>query len=157
MSTREIVIAGVTVTVSTPYAEGHALTAAEAKALNQTRCENISNAMRKRLNDMAVEGVIPADAAQAAVAEYDAAYEFTLSGAGGGGRRPTDPLEKECFAIARAEVTRQIKAQGLKVKDVDPEVIEVNVAAFAESEQVIKLAKKRLKERAELGLSLSLA
>lgn len=155
MSEREMVIAGVTVTVSTPYAEGHTVNAAEAKTLNQTRCENISNAMRTKIKE-ALEAGADQSAIQEMVSKYDAEYTFSLASAGGG-RRAVDPLEREALAIARAEVTRLIKEQGLKVKDVDKEVVEQNVAAFAEHPDVIALAKKRLKEKEKLAGGLQLA
>ena len=43
MSQKTITIQGVEFTVASPYAEGHTITEAEAKALNQVRAENIRN------------------------------------------------------------------------------------------------------------------
>lgn len=169
-ATRPMVIAGIEFTVSLPYAAGHVVTDAEARALNQTRCENISNAMRKKIESLRdvpgdkvndkgepiMEGFSEEALQKAAelVAAYEAEYSFSMPGAV---RRPVDPLEKEALSIARAEVTRLIKAEGLKVKDVDEAVIEANVEEFAKNKQVIELARKRLAEKAELSKGLALS
>ena len=57
---------GVTIEVAEPYAEGHTCTAAEAKALNQVRAENVRNNTRKATMD-AIEAASSPEAAQAAV------------------------------------------------------------------------------------------
>lgn len=156
--TREMMIAGITFTVSTPYVEGHTVDAAEARVLNQTRCENISNAMRKKIQELADdEGNYTDEAVEAAaamVAEYDEKYTFNMPSAGG--RKATDPLEKEALSIARAMVSAQIKEAGYKIKEIDAEVIEANVEAFAADPAVIELAKQRLAERAELAGKIKL-
>lgn len=169
-STRPMVIAGVEFTISLPYSEGHVVTAAEAKTLNQTRAENISNAMRKKIEELKD---VPGDettedgkpimvgfseeALQKAadmVAAYDADYTFAM---GGAPRKALDPLEKEALSIARAEVTRLVKESGKKVKDIDPAIIEQNVEAFAQNPQVIDLARKRIAEKQQLASGLALA
>ena len=159
MSTREMTIGGVLVTVAQPYAEGHTVNAAEAKVLNQTRAENISNALRGKVKELAAEDGTFDDAAvekaRELVAAYDAEYEFTLSNAGGG-RRAVDPLEKECIAVARAAISAELKRQGIKVKDVPKEKLEENIERYKEHPEIVKLAKKRLKERESLAGALEL-
>ncbi|MCB1838493.1 MAG: hypothetical protein KDH99_12825, partial [Alcanivoracaceae bacterium] len=82
---KTISILGVEVEISTPYAEGHTISEAEAKALNQTRAENIGNNFRKRIKDSkeGVEGAEPMEKILADLAAYDASYVFTLAAAGG--------------------------------------------------------------------------
>jgi hypothetical protein len=159
MSNREISIKGVVVEVGQPYAEGHVVTAAEAKALNQTRAENISNAMRAKITALASEdGSYSAEALaeiRSMVAEYDAQYEFSLTSTGGG-RRATDPLEKECIAVARAAISAELKRQGIKVKDVAKEKLDENIEKYKDHPEIVKLAKKRLKERESLADAVSL-
>lgn len=160
MSTREIVIQGVTVTVAQPYAEGHPLTAGEAKALNQVRAENIRNNMASVVKSAKAEDGSITDEAlasvAAAVAKYDVEYEFTLTSAGGGSRRTLDPLEKECIAIVKAQISAQIKAKGIKLKDVPKEKIEELIEQNKDNEKVVALAKKRLKEREGLASAVEL-
>ena len=55
MTTKEITIAGQTFAVLQPYAEGHTITEAEAKALNQVRAENVRNNMAGKVK-AAAEG-----------------------------------------------------------------------------------------------------
>ena len=88
MTTKEITIAGQTFAVLQPYAEGHTITEAEAKALNQVRAENVRNNMAGKVKaaaeGTAKEGEPTADNIVDFVTAYDAAYVFTLASVGGG-------------------------------------------------------------------------
>lgn len=123
-------IAGRSVTVIQPYAEGHALTEAEAAMLNQTLAENFSNNLRKRIED----GVTDADGnktrdygesgdadadLQALVDSYMTEYQPGVRSGGGGAPRVTDPVEKEARKLARQQASDYVKSQGMKVGDVD--------------------------------------
>lgn len=160
MSNREVAIGGVVATIGQPYAEGHTINAAEAKALNQTRAENISNAMRKKVKELASEDGTFTEAAAAEarkmIQDYDASYEFSLTAARGG-RRTVDPLEKECISIARAAISAELKRQGIKVKDVPKETLEENIERYKDHPEIVKLAKKRLKEREGLAEAVEIA
>lgn len=160
MSTREISIKGVLLTVGQPFAEGHVCTAAEAKALNQTRAENISNALRSKITEKASEDGTYTDEALAAIgtmaAEYDAAYEFTLTSTGGG-RKAVDPLEKECIAIARAAVTAELKKKGIKLKDLPEGKMDEFIEQYKDNDKIVALAKKRLKEREQLASAVEVS
>lgn len=106
---KEISIAGEVFVVSAPYAEGHVLTAAEAKVLNQTRAENIGNNFRKAVKDaLAVEGADLTKVRDELIT-YDGAYEFTMTNTS---RTPVDPIEAEAIAIAREHVRAKIQAKG---------------------------------------------
>lgn len=159
MATREIVIQKVTVEITDPYAEGHPLTAGEAKALNQTRAENIRNNMAAKAKTLQSEDGSYTEEAlaafAAAVADYDAAYEFTLTSSGGA--RVVDPLEKECVSIARAAISAEIKRQGRKLKDIPKETIDALIEQHKSNEKVVALAKKRLKEREGIAGALELS
>jgi hypothetical protein len=155
MQTREMIIAGLPFTISLPYAEGHVINPAEAKTLNQTRCENISNALRKRIQELAGEdGEYSAEAQTKAagfVAEYDAEYTFSLAAAGGG-RRAVDPLEKECIVVAKAYITSKIKEAGKTLKELGgAEYLAEKVAEIQDHPKIVELAKKRLAERKKLA------
>lgn len=163
--TKEITVQGIIVSVATPYAPGHVITEAEAKALNQVRAENIGNNSRKQLQEL-IEAAGGADAitdavraaAQAIVTERDANYEFTLASVGAG-RAPVDPLDKECLAVAKSWLMGKLKEAGTTLKAYTEkngeEAVKAKLAEVAAHPDVIKLAKKNLKDREGLaGLDL---
>jgi hypothetical protein len=164
MTKKSITIQGLDFEVSTPYAEGHVITEAEAKALNQTRLENIRNNMARVIKTEQGDAETLPDGAyetlKTKLAEYDAAYVFTLASVGGG-RKATDPVDVEALRIARSEISRQLHAAGRKVKEIDPEAYANALATMADKPAVRKLAEKNVKERAnsaamdlaELGLA----
>lgn len=161
--TRTITIQGLDFEASTPYAEGHVCTEAEAKALNQTRLENLRNNFASKIKAAKGEAdEVPADALEslrAEFAEYDAGYIFTLASVGGG-KRETDPVQAEAKKMARALITAQLREKGRKVKDVDKEALDNAIATLADREDIQKAAKKAVADRqkaaqadlSELGL-----
>ena len=157
--TKQITVQGVLVEVSQPYAAGHPITEAEAKALNQVRAENIGNNVRKALKDMveAAGGDTAAVAkeAQALVSEKDAAYEFTLASVGGGSTARLDPLTKECRSIARSFLTGKLKEIGKTQKEYAAEngddAFMSKVIELSEHEEIVKAAKKALAEREKMA------
>lgn len=162
--TKTITINKIPVEVSAPYAAGHAITEAEAKALNQVRAENIANNMRAKFKDLLAESADNVEAAtpaaQALVKEYDAGYEFTLASVGGG-RHTLDPVEKEARAIAMAYLNGKIAEAGHTKKAYieanGEDVYKAKVAEVAENEVVIKQAKKNIAEREKMAsIDLSL-
>lgn len=169
--TKQITIQGILFSVLTPYVEGHAVTEAEAKALNQTRSEAVRNNMASVVKAANTEaGVTPdklglnvqnalSDDAMAelvaAVTAYDEGYQFTLASVGGG-RKTTDPVESEALRLARSAVTAQLKAAGRKVKDFDKDVLDGAIAKLADTDAVKKAAAKNVKanqDMAEAALS----
>ena len=155
MSTsKEITIAGQTFAVLQPYAAGHVITEAEAKALNQVRAENIRNNMASKVkaafDGTAKEGEPTQDTIAQFVADYDAAYEFTLASVGGG-KRSTDPNEVEALRIARGifadwAASKKLTVKAIKEK-IGEEAYEAKIAEIAEREDVVKEAKRRVKQR----------
>lgn len=147
MTTKTKLISGLTFDLTVPYSEGHVVNAAEAKALNQTRLENIGNNVRKKLQEFVDEGKSPADIA-AYVSEVDANYVFTLSS--GGSRSSLDPYEREAIRIAKELVKAHLAKTGRKLT-VAPEgvtedewesKIQDQIDTISTSEQVVKAAKK---------------
>jgi hypothetical protein len=161
MSTKEITIQGLPFNVSQPYSEGHVCTEAEAKALNQTRAENIRNNTASKVKAL-LEGLAPDESgtitvpaevmktAIEAVAEYDAAYVFSLASVGGG-RKITDPVEAEARRMAKAAITEKLRAKGQLVKNVDPDALANAIAKLAESPAIQKAAKKAVADRQNLA------
>lgn len=155
MNTKEITIQGVAFNVNQPYAEGQVITEAEAKALNQTRSENVRNNMAKVVKDAKAEhgDVLPEGVLASigqAVAEYDKDYIFTLASVGGG-RKSRDPIEVEATKIARAAIMGKLKEMGKKVADVDKDALDAKIAEIAGSDKVLKAAKKAISDRNALA------
>ncbi len=146
--------------VSQPYAEGHVLTIIEAKTLNQTRTENVCNNMRGKVKAH-IEGAEDAlDEAELRkeFKAYDKKYVFTEASAGSS-RATQTPLEKAARKIAHDLVVHQVKESGRTVKAVTDtpekkEAFAAEVARFAETEQVQKIAAKRVKEMDALTANL---
>lgn len=154
MSTKTLTIYGLSAEIAAPYAEGHTITAAEAKVLNQTRAENISNNVRKAVGELRAEdGSFSAEAQAKAlelIAAADSTYVFTLANAGSG-RKVVDPIEREALSIAKAGLTAKLKERGETVKGYDEKngegAFASKVAEVAQREDVRKVAAKRVKER----------
>jgi len=155
---KTITIQGVEVSVSSPYAAGHVVTDAEARALNQVRAENIGNNLRKQVKDMlAEEGADPAtvkDLFQPIVTEYDASYEFTLASVGGGSTAKLSPVEKEARRIARELIGDKLKEMGVTQKAYAEEngedALKIKIAEVAEMEAVLAKAAENLERRAKI-------
>jgi len=158
---KEITVQGVLVEVSQPYAEGHQITEAEAKALNQVRAENIGNNVRTKIKEMleSVDGDVEkiAKDARALVAEKDKDYIFTLASVGGGATR-LDPLTKECRSLAKQYVTGKIKEKGMTQKEYleknGEDSIKELVAQISENPKIVEAAKKNLKLRESIPTDL---
>lgn len=113
---KTILIDKVEVTVSAPYAAGHVVTEAEAKALNQTRAENIGNSFRTKIK-AAKESGEEAKLAEvlAEVAAYDATYVFAVRTAAA--RSTMSPIEKEALRLARMWLLDKLRASNMTFKD----------------------------------------
>lgn len=152
--TKEITIAGHSFPVSQPYAAGHVITEAEAKALNQVRAENVRNntasKVKAAMEGTQKDGEPTKDNIAEFVAKYDAEYVFTLASVGGG-RKPTDPVEVEALKMARAIFSDWATSKKLTVKAVrekiGEEAYEAKIAEIAEREEVVKEAKRRVASR----------
>lgn len=148
--TKEITIQGLAFEVATPYVAGHVVTEAEAKALNQVRLENIRNNMASTIKEAKgdAESISQEvyDQLKAAVAEYDGKYEFTLASVGGG-KRSSDPVETEARRLAKSAISAKLSADGRTLKSVDPDKLAAAIAKLAESEEIVKEAKRIVKAR----------
>lgn len=131
---------------------GMVLDEAAAKQLYQVRVENIGNLVRKRVKEMAAAGESP-EAIQAYVSEKDAAYTFAMRGEGGG-RKPIDPLEKECHALAVDHIKDKLAEKGLKIgayKKENAEKYEAAIESLIQHPDIIRLAKQRLAQKRKTG------
>jgi len=155
MNVKTITIADHEFTVSQPYIEGHVVTEAEAKALNQVRAENIRNNMASKVKlafGEAPTEEVNASTIEAIVAAYDSEYIFTLASVGAG-KRPTDPVEVEAFKIARGLFSDFCESKKFTVKAVreklGEDAYQTKLAELAARESVVKEAKRRVKVRLE--------
>lgn len=140
--------------VETRFAPGHVCTANEALALQRTLLENLANNTRNDVTALkeaaarAISGlpekseVSPADvkaitedlvdqAALAALRDKFAAYASTYVFGAMRERTTTadmDPVEAEAFRLALEAVKKFYKAQGHKLTELDPEILDA--AAF---------------------------
>lgn len=142
--------------ITQPYSEGMVMGAAEARALNQTRSENIGNNCRAKIKEMLAEGKSEKEIKKY-VSAVDAEYVLTLTAARGVG---LDPVEREAQKIAR-ELIKQVLAQSGRKLTVPPEgetkeswdeKVSAEVEKIAAEPDVIEAAKaevKAKKERAE--------
>lgn len=162
METKTITIGGEKFEISAPYAEGHTLTAAEARVLNQTRSENIGNNFRKRVSD----AITKRDAGDSSefdklaelIAAADAEYSFSMPGQST--PRIVDPIEREAHKLAREYVGNQLKQlYGISLKGIHPDYKELPeeeakaksaerfgeaVAKVAQKDEILALAKKNV-------------
>ena len=154
------VIDGDTYIISQPYEAGHVITEIEARVLNQTRAENIGNNVRAKLKEIK-EGAEAnglsekklTAALEAAVAELDAAYEFTAAATRSAAK--LDPVEKEARKQARELLKDHLAATGRKLT-VPPEgktqeewdeAIEAEVDRIAAIPEVMEAAREAVAAR----------
>lgn len=152
---KTITISGKEFEVSEPYAAGHAITEAEAKALNQVRSENIRNNMASKVKAAyAEEGRKEDDPTPETIGElvatYDREYVFTLASVGGG-RKSADPVETEALRIARTLLAGALRQKGTTVKalteQIGEDAVAAKVAEIAAREDVLKEARRVVKAR----------
>lgn len=150
--TKQKTINGLVFEISQPYTEGHTITDIEARVLNQVRAENIGNNLRAKIKEMIEAGSSHEEIA-ALVAEKDAEYVFTAGNIGES--RKLDPYEREAEKIARELVKAKLAETGRKLT-VAPEgyteddwkaKVQATVEQVAASENVLKVARKRVDDR----------
>lgn len=142
-STKKISIYDLEFDITQPYEEGQTINAHEAKTLNQTRGENISNNFRsevKKVLDLpeGAEREAKLDELRSRFAQYDAEYSFAS-----GGGRVSDPVERRARQIIKDAFSAHLATQGRKLKDVPAEDLEAAILRNLTPE-VLADAKKRL-------------
>lgn len=160
-ATGTITIQGLEFTVDYPYKAGTIdLSHGEASALNQTRAENLRNnfaaqikqqlASYRETNKIAeTEEVAPSvldkDELDKDFKEYADNYEFGVRSLGGGGRLPTDPVEREAYDIASKKVREALKARNVKLTAVPKEKMDEMVQAVIKKyPDITEEAKRRV-------------
>jgi hypothetical protein len=145
--TQTLVIAGLTFTVQSPYAEGHALTPGEARALNQTRAENLRNNFAKKVQEAKGENAtVPDDVWQklaAELAEYESTYSFEKVRSSAPRQTHIDPVEKEAHRQAAHIVEAALNARNIAKKNIKPENFKALVAEVLLKRPEIREASRR--------------
>ena len=156
-----ITIQGLEFSVDWPYKAGSIeLSPGEASALNQTRAENLRNNFAAQIKQALAEyretNKIPEDQEIASSVldketldkdfkEYADNYEFGVRQLGGGGRIPTDPVEREAFKIASEKVREALKARNVKLTSVSKETMQDMVEkVIAKYPDITAEAKRRV-------------
>lgn len=137
-------VAGQIVKMPMPYAEGHTCNANEAAALNQTFRENVSNNVRKKVEEAAANGA-DEGTIQKIVSDFASTYEFSASGGGG---RTTDPVMKEALDIARNKIKEKLVANGVAASSIDSkELTRLAHEAVERHPQLLEAAKAIVESR----------
>lgn len=156
-----ITIQGLEFSVDYPYKPGTIdLTPGEASALNQTRAENLRNNFAAQIKqalasyretnklpetEEVAPSVLDKDELDKDFADYASKYEFGVRSLGGGGRLPTDPVEREAFEIASKKVREALKARNVKLTSVAKEKMQEMVeAVIAKYPDITEEAKRRV-------------
>ena len=106
----QVKIQGENYDIAEKYSAGHALTAGEASALNQTFFENIRNNVAVKLKKAAEAGPINVQHWQAEIDAYASAYEFGVRAVRSSS---LDPIEVEAGKLAAEAIKGMLKA-GIK-------------------------------------------
>lgn len=130
--------------VQAPYSEGHVLTRAEAQALNVLRSENIQNNLRQAFADEAGKCVEnnnlltqeALDRVQEIVSKYDENYQFVEA------HEPKPKLG----ALER-------EARNIAIGKLEDGASEEEIAALAETIDVLTEARERLEAQARIASS----
>jgi hypothetical protein len=153
-------INGLQFELSNPYAEGHVVSAIEARVLNQTRAENIGNNCRAKIKEMQ-----DANASEQEIQDYvagvDAEYQFTAAGVSAS--RKLDPVEKEAVKIARELLKSHLAASGRKLTvapegltdDEWEEKVQGEIDRISALDEVVKAAKKAVEAKAKQAATLA--
>jgi len=148
--------------ISEPYAEGHTLSAIEARVLNQTRSENIGNNTRAKIKEMQDQNLSEQEIADY-VSQVDNEYVFTAAGVSRA--RKLDPVEKEAQKIARELLKSHLANSGRKLT-VAPEgetdeswdeKVQSEIDRISAMDEVVAAAKKAVAAKQKQADSLATA
>jgi hypothetical protein len=157
-STQSLVINGLTFTINSPYLPGHVITPGEARALNQTRAENLRNNFSKTVQAAKGEGATVSDEVKAELdaklAAYEAEYSFEKVRVAGTRTTHVDPVEKETFRLATQFVEAALNAKKLKRSDIKPDNFKELVAqVIAKKPEIREQARLHVEALSALGHS----
>lgn len=153
-------INGMQFELTAPYAEGHTVSAIEARVLNQCRAENIGNNTRATIKQMQDEGKSEQEIFDY-VAGVDQGYEFTAAGVSAS--RKLDPVEREANKIARELLKSHLASSGRKLT-VAPEgmtdeewddKVSSEVERIAGLDEVLRAAKKNVEAKSKQAQTLA--
>lgn len=162
METKTKTIEGKNFEITQPYAEGHVITAIEARVLNQTRSENIGNNIRAKLKEAIGKNASDDELAKL-VSDLDATYEFTAAGTRAAAK--LDPYEREARKMARDLVKANLAETGRKLT-VAPEgktleewteKVEAEIERVATLDIILEAARKEVDAKSKRAEKLKSA
>ena len=145
----QITIAGKPFIVPHRYEEGHVLSAAEARSLNQIFWENLRNNFQARVKSAVNAGAFDQKLLQSELNEYARVYEF-----GSRARRGTfsDPFMDQAAKIAKEKVHGDFRRKGIDPREVQAAVITAKVKeAIATNPRIMQEARRRITEMQALA------
>lgn len=149
-------VAGMTLLMPQPFAEGYALLANEANAMNQLLTENLRNNIAGKMKAAEKEGKAWSETeAQAQLDTYAATYQF---GARVGGIRSVDPVLRIMEQLAEGKVRELLKTKGIKLNTVDSDKMNSLIDQYIAKDDAAggalrKIAEKRVKEDSKLAVA----
>jgi hypothetical protein len=164
---KNITVQGIDLPVVDQFAEGHILTAVEAAVLSQTYNENLRNNFATRVKE--AKEVLGEDfntetpytvgeKSFASISEQWAAhveaYAFGTRRVGGGGKRTTDPVQREALRIAKASVESAIRTKYGKLDAVSKDKITELVESLAAREDIQDKAKANIANMGSVDLGI---
>jgi len=154
--TKDIRIGAMSLTVRLPFKEGHVCTAAEARALNQTRLENIRNTATAKAKAASEKNLDLGEVLEE-IRQYEASYEFTIGSKRGPriGSVSRDPVDVEERRLARESLHKLLKDRGYVLKEVAEEQKEAILERFLQSGHYRAQAEANVKAREQLMLEAS--
>lgn len=155
-------INGLQFELSAPYAEGHTISAIEARVLNQTRAENIGNNTRAKIKEMQ-----DANASEQEIFDYVASVDtnYVFTAAGVSASRKLDPVEREAVKIARELLKAHLATSGRKLTvasegltdDQWEEKVQGEIDRIAALDEVVKAAQKAVAAKSKQAETLAAA
>jgi len=142
-----------TYTLADRYAEGHALSANEAAALNGLLGENLRNNFASTVKKAVGEDEAGTPPSQEEFDTFAAAYSFGVRRAG---VRTGDPVAREAKRIATDKVEAAIRAKYGKLDAVSKESKDKTIADLAAREDIVALAKSNLEAAASIADDLGI-
>lgn len=148
-------VAGLTLNVPQPFAEGYQLSATEASAMNQLLTENLRNNLAAKIKKAKDENKPWDDAkAQAEMDAYSETYQF---GVRIGGARSADPVQREMESIAEGRIKDALKKKGIKLNSVDSDkmnklILDYLTKDATAGDAIRKMAERRVKEESKLAI-----
>jgi len=154
---QSLTIQGHVFTAPAPYAEGHPLSAEEAKALNSLLGENLRNNFSTKVTkakEALTEGQeLDLGALQTEFDAYAASYQFHAKRAP---KPALDPVAKEAHKIAKDIIMAKVREKNISTKDWPEGKMDDLITSLLEKNPAIREEAQRRIDNAKAAASLAL-